>query len=157
MSSFPEYTAVVQVTAAQIKSMHTSPVQLVPGQAGCIVDIKSILLVYHAGTQVFNPTSTDFVGVFTGTIPNIFSTYTNGVCLAEGFTDQASDQLVWAFPWWDTGAQNTGIDAVALSAVIGSGIFLWYYDTGDVFPGGANWTQGNGTITAYVEYSYIVA
>lgn len=152
MSYFPKYTAVVTISAAQIKTLFSAPVLLVPGKTGCIVDIKSLILVYHAGSVAFNPSGDDILGAITGSLPNSF--LATGF-FAAGFCDQSSDQINWVENWWNPG---NGIGSnLPLSDVIGSGIYLFQYNVGDVWPGGANWTLGNGTFTAYIEYTYIVA
>ena len=153
MSFFPEYTAVVSLTAAQIKTLHTTPVVVAPGKVGCIIDVKSMVIVYHHGSTPFNPSANDAVCFITGTLPNAFAGY--GTIQAEGFCDQATDQFVQSPAWWIVGSSDASIP---LSDVIGSGIFIWQYaalSTG--WPTGANWTTGNGTFTVYVTYSYIVA
>ena len=152
MSYFPKLTAVVNVSATQIKSLHTSPVLLVPGVSGCIVDIKSLILVYHAGAQAFNPGGEDQLAAITGALPNSF--LATGFS-ASGFCDQSSDQINWVENWWDPGDGNG--NNLPLADIIGSGISLFQYNVNDVWPGGANWTLGNGTFTAYIEYTCIVA
>jgi hypothetical protein len=155
MSFFPEYTAVVSLTAAQIKTLHTTPVVVAPGKTGCIIDVKSMVIVYHYGGTPFNPGSSDAVCFITGTLPNAFVGYAGDTIQAEGFCDQATDQIVQSPSWWVVGSNAASIP---LSDVIGSGISIWQYaalSTG--WPTGANWTTGNGTFTVYVTYSYIVA
>ena len=154
MSFFPEYTAVVSLTAAQIKTLHTTPVIVAPGKAGCIIDVKSMVIVYHHGSTPFNPSVNDDVCIITGTLPNAFVGYPSGTIQAVGFCDQTTDQFVQSPPWWTSPVTP----AIPLSDVIGSGISIWQYaefSTG--WPNGANWSAGNGTFTVYVTYSYIVA
>ena len=154
MSFFPEYTAVVSLTAAQIKTLHTTPVIVAPGKAGCIIDVKSMVIVYHYGGTPFNPSSNDAVCFITGTLPNAFVGYAGDTIQAVGFCDQTTDQFVQSPPWWTSPVTP----AIPLSDVIGSGISIWQYaefSTG--WPNGANWSAGNGTFTVYVTYSYIVA
>ena len=154
MSSFPEYTAVVSLTAAQIKTLHTTPVVVAPGKTGCIIDVKSMVIVYHYGGTPFNPGDSDAVCFITGTLPNAFVGYAGDTILAEGFCDQATDQIVQSPSWWVVGSNAASIP---LSDVIGSGISIWQYAALVGWPTGANWTTGNGTFTVYVTYSYIVA
>ena len=158
MSFFPEYTAVVSLTAAQIKTLHTTPAVVAPGKTGCIIDVKSMVIVYHYGGTPFNPGGSDAVCFITGTLPNAFVGYPGDTIQAEGFCDQATDQIVQSPPWWvNEGSSGTG-NSLPLADVIGSGISIWQYAAlGGGWPTGANWTTGNGTFTVYVTYSYIVA
>ena len=152
---FPNLTATVAVTSTQIKSMFTNPVLLVPGKTGCIVDLKSSWLVYHKGTIVYNPGAQDGLVFITGVLPNAFLNYVGDIVQAQGFCDQTTDQIIESPGWWisDASHQNSN----PLSDVIGSGIYLWQYNALGTYPNGANWTLGNGTFTAYLEYAYIVA
>lgn len=152
MSYFPKFTTAVNVSAAQVKALHTAPALLAPGVNGCIIDVKSAVVVYHAGTTKFNPGASDQLAVITGALPNSF--LASGF-LAAGFCDQSSDQINWIENWWDPG--NGSGNNLPLADVMGSGISLFQYNLGDVWPGGANWTTGNGTFTVYLEYTYIVA
>ena len=155
MSFFPEYTAVVSLTAAQIKTLHTTPVIVAPGKAGCIIDVKSMVIVYHHGSTPFNPSANDAVCIITGTLPTAFVGYAGDTVQAVGFCDQTTDQFVQSPPWWFVGS---GAASIPLSDVIGSGISIWQYAAlGAGWPTGANWSAGNGTFTVYVTYSYIVA
>ena len=155
MSFFPDYTAVVSLTAAQIKTLHTTPVVVAPGKAGCIIDVKSMVIVYHYGGTPFNPSMQDAVCFITGTLPNAFVGYSGDTIAAAGFCDQTTDQFVQSSPWWVVGSEDASIP---LSDVIGSGISIWQYaGVSASWPTGANWSSGNGTFTVYVTYSYIVA
>lgn len=155
MSFFPDYTAVVSLTAAQIKTLHTTPVVVAPGKAGCIIDVKSMVIVYHYGGTPFNPGMQDAVCFITGTLPNAFVGYSGDTITAAGFCDQTTDQFVQSPPWWVVGSEDASIP---LSDVIGSGISIWQYAAVSAsWPTGANWSSGNGTFTVYVTYSYIVA
>ena len=155
MSFFPDYTAVVSLTAAQIKTLHTTPVVVAPGKAGCIIDVKSMVIVYHYGGTPFNPSMQDAVCFITGTLPNAFVGYAGDTIAAAGFCDQTTDQFVQSPPWWVVGSEDASIP---LSDVIGSGISIWQYaGVSASWPTGANWSSGNGTFTVYVTYSYIVA
>jgi len=155
MSFFPDSTAVVSLTAAQIKTMHTVPVVVAPGKAGCIIDVKSMIIVYHHGSTPFNPGANDVLCFITGVLPNAFVGYAGDTVQAQGFCDQTTDQFVQSPAWWIAGPESASLP---LSDVIGSGISIWQYALlGAGWPTGANWTAGNGTFTVYVTYSYIVA
>jgi hypothetical protein len=112
-----------------------------------------MILVYHAGSHAYVTSGSDLFAPFTGILPHVFDSVAN---LASGFVDQTTDQMMFIENWWSVGDANS--EAIPLSDVIGSGIYLWQYNpTGPGFPNGANWTTGNGTLTVYIEYSYIVA
>jgi len=158
MSFFPDNTATVTLTASQIKTLHTTPFLVVPGRGGCIIEIKSAMVVYHAGSTPFNPGSGDEICFITGTLPNAFVDYPGGFGQAQGFCDQTTDQFVESPAWWNNEGTLGTNSNLPLADVIGSGISLWQYaalSTG--WPTGANWSAGNGTMTVYIRYSYIVA
>jgi hypothetical protein len=150
MSFFPDYTKITTVTSAQIRALHTAPVLLAPGSPGCIVDIKSVLVEYNAGSQGFTVGATDVLALITGnSIPNVFVIYAGGLFLVSGTLDGTDSGGMLGFPWWGT--------TNPLSSVIGQGIYLYQFDSNLGVSGGANWTGGNGSINVKVQYSYIVA
>ena len=64
------YLSVLQnktlLTAAQIKSLVASPVLLIPGQAGCVIDLQSVYFRYIHGSVPFNPVAGDGFVLFNG-------------------------------------------------------------------------------------------
>src|ERR1700685_4126888 len=87
----------VPITAAQIKLLNTTPVQIIPGAPGKIVNIYNLYLRYFFGTTPFNPVDGDsfiwFLGSTSATaIVNYPST---GDTNAVGFVDQSQDMGQW--------------------------------------------------------------
>lgn len=154
MSYFPDFTSVTNLTATQIKNLHTSPILVAPGVAGCVVDIKSIVLEYIAGTQAFNPNASDIIALITGTIPNVFANYAGGIVGASSLFGSTTSKTINGFTWW--AGFNVATQPQQLSNVIGQGIQLMHFRSGSIGTG-ANWTLGNGTAKLTIQYSYIVA
>jgi hypothetical protein len=153
MSYFPEKTFITTVNTSACKTLNTVPVLLVPGVAGCIVDIKACLIRYNPGTTPFNPNWNSTVDLFElytggGTAATSFANY--GIACA-GFVDQTVSEMAFLGNWW---APTLGIP---LSDVEGQGIYLIQYDSNNSLPTGTNWTQGNGSLTVFTRAAYIVA
>jgi hypothetical protein len=153
MSYFPELVVVTTINSTQCKALATAPVLIAPGVAGCIVDIKSLLVRYNPGSTPFNPnwngSSNDVFQPFSGNISsgNVFINYTASGC--AGMVDQTTAQICYEGNWW--------VGGNPLSDVEGYGIYLCQYDTNSGFPIGTNWTQGNGSLTVICRVAYIVA
>lgn len=164
MSYFPEYTAVVTVTPAQIKALHTVPLLVAPGVAGTIVDIRSIYCEMNPGTAQYvvdNGGGQDVLTLFTGSVvsnvPNLDSllNYAGGIILAAGFVDSTTPIATFGAGWWG-GNQASGSQAPAV-VIVGAGIYLYQFDSSSNFQAGSNWTTGNGTMKLAITYSYIEA
>ena len=162
MSSFPEYTAVVTLTPAQIKSLHTAPVLIAPGVAGTIVDIRNLFFELNPGTipYTLGGGGTDALVLFTGSVsggvPNadVFLPY--NLSPANGFMDQTIPLCFFNFPWWE--GPFVGDSGVPVSVIKGQGIYAYQFDANGVsVQSGANWTNGNGTLRIYITYAYIEA
>jgi hypothetical protein len=154
MSYFPEQLYEVTISAAACKTLNSVPVLLVPGKAGCIVDIKSCLIRYTPGTIPFNPDwsgTTDIFQVYTGNNSSINSVFSNYTVDCADFVDQTTSEMAIVGNWWVSGL------AVPLSDVEGQGIYLLQYDSNSNFPTGVNWTAGNGSLTVFTKAAYIEA
>jgi hypothetical protein len=146
-SSFQELKVVI--TAAQLLTLHTAPVLLVPGQAGCVIEIESLYYRYFHGSVQFNPATADQIAVVFGSTSSSSNPNVNPE-LAKGFVDQAVDMSCWASPSWGL---NGVIKAFPLATYKGQGLSLMQY--GATFPTGANWAQGNGQLAVFLKYAYI--
>jgi hypothetical protein len=158
MSYIPQmYTVAVTVTAAQIKNLNTTPILLVAGVSGCVLDVKSCFLRYNFNTTPFGTiNANDCILVINSAtpndIPNCFG-LGEGFGIATGFVDQSQSMGLWLQPAWSN--QVSTDTPVAASSTVGTGLYLFQYDIGSGFPAGANWSTGDGTITAILRYSVI--
>jgi hypothetical protein len=164
MSYFPDYTAVVTLTPAQIKTLHTAPLLIAPGVAGTIVDVRSIFCEMNPGTAAYVVDAggnVDVLTLFTGSVvagvPDINSllNYAGGIISASGFVDSTTPIATFSFGWWG-GNQNSGAQAPA-SVIVGAGIYIYQHNSNSNFQAGTNWTAGNGTLKIAITYSYIEA
>ena len=164
MSYFPDYTAVVTLTPAQIKTLHTAPLLIAPGVAGTIVDVRSIFCEMNPGTAAYGidaEGNVDVLTLFTGSVvagvPDINSllNYAGGIILASGFVDSTTPIATFSFGWWG-GTHAPGAQAPA-SVIVGAGIYIYQYNSNSNFQAGTNWTAGNGTLKIAITYSYIEA
>jgi hypothetical protein len=153
--SFQELKVVL--TASQLLTLHTSPVLLVAGVAGTIIDVNSIYYRYLHGTTVFNPASTDGVMVVNGIMPNVLSEA--GYLFATGFLDQSVDMSAWGNPMAGSPANTSNffISGVPLSYFVGQGLYLYQGNVSSpsVWGQGANWTQGNGELAVFLKYAFL--
>jgi hypothetical protein len=101
-----------------------------------------------AGTTPFNPLSGDDLAFYLGNPANTQLIEYPGGLAAIGFADQTVDMSQWHDGWMGGGATADSVD------IIGSGLFL-ALGNGGTFPSGTNWTLGNGTMLALVEYSLV--
>ena len=149
MSYFPNFTSVVSMSAAQFMALAGSPLPLAPGRVGCIIDIKSIVIVFTPGTVPFSGGSGN-LSISTGsTFALGLVGYAGNIVGVADFTTESL--VVWGTPWWTgPGSGGSQHSATPLSDVEGFGITLNNNS-------GTNPTQGNGTFTVYTEYSYVVA
>jgi hypothetical protein len=147
-TSFQELKVVL--TSTQILAMHTSPVALVPGRTGCIIDVNSIYYRYLHGGTPFNPAGDDSIFLTEGSVTaGLVSGF-----IATGFVDQSVDMSTWAESPVGGFASGEGGNAATLSAILGAGLF--FTQTSESNPSqGANWTQGNGQIAVFVKYAYV--
>ena len=54
---------------------------------------------------------------------------------------------------WLDGWMGVGTAADLPADILGSGLWLTQYNSNNTFPTGSNWTQGNGTMLALIEYA----
>lgn len=140
------------LTAAQLKSLVASPVLLIPGKAGCVIDLETVYFRYLAGSTPFNPASGDAFVLYTGTKSSCLTAL--NPTGAEGFIDQTTDQSAWAAPAYSV-VITTGDDAaVPLSGIKGAGGYLTQFN--GTFPSGTDWTAGNGALLVFLRWSYLL-
>lgn len=144
---FTHQSARISLTAAQILSLNSAPVELLAGTAGSIIIVYSLYIRLFHGTTPFNPQATDFLVYYLGNTNN--TTLTNFQTKATGFVDQTQDMSSWQSPYMGEGG---GADLTA--DIKGSGLWLTQC-TDNSFPSGANWTQGNGTMLVLIEYAIV--
>ena len=150
MSYFPETeTAIVVVTAAQIKQLNTTPIEIVPGKSGSVIDLKSVFFVYNFNTTAFGTIDpNDTLVLVNGIPPNCFNNAT--LPNVTGFLDQTESMGQWDFSiWYAPGA------SVPPSDLLGKNVSLFQYNLNTGWPNGTNWTTGDGTLTIFVRYTYI--
>ena len=146
--TFIHQNARIPLTAAQILSLNSSPVELIAGTPGSIIVTYNLYLRLFHGTTPFNPQSTDALVYYLGNLEN--TTLPNSSTIAKGFVDQTQDMSSWQSAWMGQG------NAADLTADIkGSGLWLTQCNAND-FPSGSNWTQGNGTMLALIEYAVVI-
>jgi hypothetical protein len=157
MSYLPtSFTKIVTITAAQVLTLNSSPVQIAPGIAGQVLVLESSYIRYNYNSTPFNPAAGDNVVLFTGAHDYSDAAINqDGVGTpAVGFVDQSQNMSTWMLSWL---ANNSGAGALA-AALRGSGLYLTQYNPSpSQFPTGTNWTQGNGTLTVFVRYGLIEA
>ena len=158
MSYLPSfYTKIVQVSAAQLLTLNTAPIQLVAGKPGQVLVLESSYIRYNYNTTPFNPASGDKVAMFIGNHDTTFNAGLNQDSVgtpAVGFVDQTENTSTWMLSY--TG--NISGAGTLASAFRGSGLYLTQYSTNlSQFPSGTNWTHGDGTLSVFVRYGFIEA
>lgn len=150
MAYNPETNIVkMTITAAQIKTLRGAPVQIIPGKAGCVVDLKFVFMKYTFGSVPFGTiVSGDEILLVHGTPPN--SLVNTGA--AMGFIDQTQNMGQYsAVIWYDP----TGDIGVPPANLIGQPVYVYQYNQTSGWNNGTNWTTGDGSVTFTVRYSYI--
>ena len=151
------YQSVLQnktlLTAAQLKSLVASPVLLIPGQAGCVIDLQSVYFRYIHGSVVFNPGANDVFVLYNGTQSSCLTSLS--MTVASGFIDQTVDQSVWSSPSFSSIIIAGTPPALALSTFKGAGAFLTQYNSAGTFPAGTDWTLGNGSLLVFLRWAYV--
>ena len=141
------------ISTAQILNLNSVPVLIIPGQAGCVIDMISIYFRYIAGTTPFNPGISDLIQLFSGS-PEANALLNFSSVVTTGFIDQSTDQSAWGAATL-TGINLTTPQAVPLSSVEGQGVYLTQWNSSDSFPTGANWSTGNGSLVVFCSWSYL--
>jgi hypothetical protein len=150
-------TARVPISADQILTLNSVPVEVIAGTPGAIINIYSLYLRLFYGTTPYNPQVDDVFVFYSGNPNNTnlvsFGTSPGGA-RATGFVDQTQDMSCWLMPYMAAGGFSTA--SADLNDIVGSGLWLTQF-TGPTsnFPSGTDWTQGDGTLLALVEYSIV--
>lgn len=151
----------IHITTAQILNMATSPVSLLPGIPGYLVDIRGCFLRYNFGGTAFNAVAGDFLSLLTGINGPGGSgmvSYPGGIT-ASGLVNKTVDSGAFMDSWWGGGfynGANHGFNA-PLASIIGKGASLFQYNSGHFFTFNNNWTLGNGSLDVYLDYEYLFA
>lgn len=153
MSFFPSQQLKTILSAAQLLTLNSVPVVLVPGKSGCLIELQSLYFRYIHGTTQFNPGSNDVISVYFGPAVSSNPAALDTALTAPGFVDQTVDASMWGPPSW--GGNGNGNTPFTLSSYIGTGISINQWDTGGSFPTGTDWTQGNGSLAVFVKYAYV--
>ena len=151
MSYLPIIPLKTVLTSAQILSLNSAPVGLIPGRTGCIIEISSVYYRYLHGGTAFNPGASDAIALVFGSVA--VGNVTVNQIVASGFVDQTADQSAWGIAGWTSPLANT--PTFPLSSYIGQGVSITQYNTDDAFPTGANWTRGNGELAVFISYSHL--
>lgn len=151
MGYFPVSPLKIVLTSAQILSLNSAPVGLIPGRAGCIVEISSVYYRYLYNSTAFNPGDSDAIALVFGSVSA--GNVTVNQIVASGFVDQTADQSAWNLVGWSSLLANT--PTFPLSSYVGQGVSITQYNMDDSFPTGANWTQGDGKLAVFISYSYL--
>lgn len=146
-------TVVVNLTAAQIKSLHATPVLIVPGVSGAFLDVRSVWIQYNPGSTPFGTINiNDVIALVSGTDTaggNLISTNDGTGLQATGMVDQSVKMGTWQLP------QLIPINSIPnTNTTSGQGLFLTQY-TVFSYPSGVDWTVGNGNMTVVVRFAYV--
>lgn len=153
MSNQSSYQNKTLLIAAQLKSLVASPVLLIPGEAGCVIELQSAYFRLLSGATPFNPGAGDALVLFTGTTSHCLTSL-NPVP-ATGFLDQTTDQSAWATPSFSSVLTSGNPPATPLSDIVGAGGYLTQFNTADTFPMGTDWTTGGGALLVFLRWSYL--
>ena len=160
MSNFSYHESKTILTPSQLLSLNTVPIQLIPGQPNCVIELLSIYMRFLHSTVAYNPNADggDTFYLYQGT-PSPNTCLYGGFISASGFVDQSVDMAAWGIPsTFEVPLPSTENGfAVPFSDVVGSGGYLIQADENDVFPNGANWTTGNGSLAVFLRWAYIEA
>ena len=153
MSFFPTQELKTVLSSAQLLTLNSAPVLLIPGKTGCLIELQSMYFRYFHGTTQFNPGANDFISVYFGPAVPSNPVVPPYIMFAQGFVDQTVDQSAWNTPAW--GGNGNGNIPFPLSSYIGTGISINQWNEGDTFPTGTDWTQGNGSLAVFIKYAYV--
>jgi len=148
--TFTHQFARVSLTSAQLLSLNSAPIEVITGTSGSIINVYNLYLRFFHGTTPFNPQPEDGFVFYLGNPDNTTLVNYGAIsgCNAQGFIDQTQDMGSWLDGWMGGG---TAADLTA--DILGSGLWLTQYNSNNTFPTGSNWTQGNGTMLALIEYA----
>jgi len=153
-------SVLMTVTAAQLLTLNSHPLLVVPGVAGYVPIVESGFLIYNPGTEAYTIGGNDDILLLTGNVANpseVLSNYTGfGANLMMNVIGSAQPVVNYWNPSYQFGTPTSPtIPGVPASNLVGYGITLIQYDSSDAFPTGTDWTGGNGTFTLFVEYTFV--
>lgn len=149
--------SVVNLSSAQLLTLNSIPVEVVPGVPGFIPIIESGYMVYTAGTTPYSVNADDAIALYVGDDTQAGSIINYGDLPATQFIDVFNpDQGIYFFApsyQW-TNPNPSVIPHAPTASLAGRGMYLAQYRD---FPTGVDWTGGNGTLKIVVEYNYVGA
>jgi hypothetical protein len=149
------------ITAAQLKALNTTPISVVTGIPGAVPVVESGFIIYNPGTSDYTVGPDDAFELCVGPVPPGVPLINYTGISATDFIDGGSGfdpDLAIAF--WNPSYQSqtaalSTVPNIPDSGLVGSGIYLFQYNTAEAWPSGTNWTDGNGTMTLFVEYIFV--
>jgi hypothetical protein len=136
-SAGPVQTATVTLTSAQLRALHSTPVQLIPAPgSGQMVAPISVVFQYKAGASPYTITGGGRVAVYLGA-PNNLVTQVD----AARFLDQTTSQVFMSEGIGGIGSSQQG-------AVENASVMVENDST-------TEWTGGDGTVTISVYYTVV--
>jgi hypothetical protein len=127
-------TASVTLSSAQLLSLHSSPVQLVPPPgAGNIIKPVSITLQYKAGSAPYNASDGNFA-IGTPSLPG--ATHGPG----GGFIDQTSDQVAYVGGFGGAFGSRSNFENQPIIVQQN---------------GSTDWTAGDGSVVVNISYTVV--
>jgi hypothetical protein len=148
--------SITTLSAAQVSTLNSNPVLVVPGISGYVPIIESGYMIYVPGTLPYTVSPDDAIALYVGDGTPDGSIINYAELPADNFIDAFNpDKGIYIFTpsyQWTT---PSSIPHVPTSSLSGHGIYLNQWAS--PFPTGTNWTGGNGTIKIVIEYNYIGA
>ncbi|PYV58468.1 MAG: hypothetical protein DMG96_16585 [Acidobacteria bacterium] len=127
-------TASVTLSSAQLLSLHSSPVQLIPPPgAGNIIKPVSITLQYKAGSAPYNASDGNFA-IGTPSLPG--ATHGPG----GGFIDQTSDQVAYVGAFGGASGSRGNFENQPIIVQQN---------------GSTDWTAGDGSVVVNISYTIV--
>ena len=154
-------SAIITVTSAQIQTLNSAPLSVVAGIVGAVPVVEAGFVIYNPGSTPYTVGANDVVALTTG--PSLSAgnppliNYTG--FLAQGFVSGGFDPdgtiAFWNPSYQSETPSSPAKAAIPASNLVGASIFLTQHDSSLAWPSGTDWTSGNGTMTLFIEYSFI--
>lgn len=155
-------SATITITSAQMKTLNASPITAVAGIPGAVPIVEAGFLVYNPGSTQYTVDPDSTMILYVGQIRSAgnppLANYTG--FQAAGFVDSGSFAPDKTMSYWNPSYQSETAASPAMadipaSDLVGSGIYFSQYTSTLAWPSATEWTLGNGTLTLFVEYSYV--